>query len=587
MILHKNSSIELVVNSERIDLGNDFDLNLNSKVNNPEEILTKTADYSYTFTLPITPHNCKVFGYSNVLSVPSKFVKTYQAELNADGLNLFSGTLRINSISNNKFNCNLVLIKVNTIEDIFSGATLNQIDWKVPFEGISTINSVNADSYSKYFFPLVAYGVFAKSPIKSYNTYNTYSSIYSIDYTNNFYYSSFYPSMNVMEIVRKCFESKGYNVEGSAFSDIYLNNLYMSTHLSNEQVPIYNLGNPKFGEVSVTTKFNNIFQSSNRGTKLVYPAVNQVVTLEYPYEKITRNGDAFNFNEVSSYNLLGSRVNSTSGTGRRRGSSSTNLNQNTEITVNGDSYLYTVEDGYITIPSDGLYKIELDVDASLVFGSSGGTKIENGDEMRVKQNYYSPSNGVTETEINIDSNWKMRQYKPIEIQLVRNYDDKIELIKGNVSFGNAGNKPTKDNSVYYINSYPHEDTHTGFVNELEQYPTTKIDGSNPTNEYFYPFYTQSSSNGVASSQLFLYDPMVNKDFICGFSTIGNCASIIKNGYSWYNGDVNHNDVMYDCNGYYGVWEENGSVVNSTTDYHRNSSEGAESNTLTTSDDGNQ
>lgn len=49
-----------------------------------------TKKLFYTFSLPMTPRNCRIFGYANMLSVPSKFVKTYEVELNADGLMVFS-----------------------------------------------------------------------------------------------------------------------------------------------------------------------------------------------------------------------------------------------------------------------------------------------------------------------------------------------------------------------------------------------------------------------------------------------------------------------------------------------------------------
>jgi hypothetical protein len=50
-----------------------------------------------------------------------------------------------------------------------------------------------------------------------------------------------------METVKKCFEYKGYNVSGNVFTDKKLSNIYMSTNLSNDQIPTYNIGNPKFG----------------------------------------------------------------------------------------------------------------------------------------------------------------------------------------------------------------------------------------------------------------------------------------------------------------------------------------------------
>lgn len=583
MALSRKYSVELVVNREKVDLPKDFDLNLNTRIFNPEDILTKNSEYSYTFTLPMTPNNCKIFGYANVLSVPSKFVKTYNAELNADGLNVFSGKLRINEITRGQFHCNLVIVKVNTISDIFGDATLNMIDWKVDFNGISTINQVNADASTKYWFPLVCYGAFAKKPLAEYETYNSYSSIYSIDYTNKFYYSSFYPSLNMMEVLKKCFEYKGYQLEGTALSNEYLNNIYMSTNLDNGQVPIYNLGNPRFGKVKLHSDFKNWYQYRRRAREssemsyFAIPLTGEIISLNYPYDQY--NDSEYNFDEVCSYNML--NVPSAQTTYNSRTSQ---YDVQGDVTIIGDTFLYALEDGYVTIPSDGLYKIELDVTMQLLTGSttvysSHTATYSNGTSMKVRQYYNTGS--TTDIDITMTNGANLREYKPIEVQLVRNYDETIELIKGNVSYYHRmGYAPTINNTETNITAYPHEE-----ILSNANYPTTRIDGSNPTGVAYMPKYNASANYGVSNSELFLYDPMVNPNFICGFSTIGNCASIIKDGYSWYKGDTTKNDALYDCNGYVKYDTTGESSSTATTDYHKNSSLGAPIVSNTTTENG--
>ena len=55
---------------------------------------------------------------------------------------------------------NLVNIKINTVSEIFGDMMMNELDWKIPFNGSGSINTYNADSSSKVIFPLVSYGVF-------------------------------------------------------------------------------------------------------------------------------------------------------------------------------------------------------------------------------------------------------------------------------------------------------------------------------------------------------------------------------------------------------------------------------------------
>ena len=69
----------------------------------------------------------------------------------------------------------------------------------------------------------------------------------------------------IVETMKKAFESKGYNVGGSAFRDPYVNGIYASCNLASEQTPIYNIGNPKFGQASVNFTWNN-YASMNTST---------------------------------------------------------------------------------------------------------------------------------------------------------------------------------------------------------------------------------------------------------------------------------------------------------------------------------
>lgn len=575
-------NIEVIVSGKRIDLSAGFDLTLNTTVQDPTSVSSKSSEYSYSFKVPITPNNSRVFGYANIPSVNGKFTRTFNCEVSADGLVIFGGTLRLSGVSDGMFQCNLLVLKNNTLADIFGDYKLSDIDWSIDFNGISSINQYNADTSTKFWFPLICYGAFAKKPIQSYETYNDYSSIYSIDYTNKFYNSTFYPSLNMMEVVRKCFDKIGYQVEGTALYDDYLNNIYMSTNLTNEQVPIYNLGNKRFGKVSLSTHFKNWYQYKRRphgSHEVLYYAmtkIGEIIDLSYPYDQY--NSTSFRFDEVSSYNMLAVP---SAQTVNPYATSIYDINP--EITVSGDTFMYAKDDGYITIPADGLYKIEMDVNMNLLSGdvtvfSSHTATLQNGTTMRVKQYYMDDEEIITD----ITQSSNLREYKPIEVQLVRNYNSKVELIKGNVSYyHNWLIEPSTANTIPFITAYPHQE----ILNNTSGYPTTKISGSAPKTTAYMAKYTPSTRYGVKQSELFLYDPMVNNDFICGFSTIGNCASIIKNGYSWYKGDTNTNDVLYDCNGY--VMYDNSNYENTfiDTDYMKNSSLGAPANTLNASEDG--
>ena len=214
-----NHTLEIIVNGVPIDLYEDgVNLRMNRVINDPTKISTTQAEYSFTFDLPITQMNSKAFNYANVSAKSNKFSGRYNCEVYADGMLIFSGTLKVASIEDNSFKCNLYQSKISTLDNIFGESTMNEISWKVPFKGTNTINEVNADPNTKYFFPLVAYSLFQKVPWNTTDSGNRrYTDKYIIDYSNRFYFNAFLPSLNLVELLKKCCELKGYNLQGDIF----------------------------------------------------------------------------------------------------------------------------------------------------------------------------------------------------------------------------------------------------------------------------------------------------------------------------------------------------------------------------------
>lgn len=270
-----NHTLDITVNGVPVDLFEDsVNLRVNRVINDPTKVSTQQAEYSFTFNLPITPTNSKVFNYANISAKRNKFSGRFKCDVYADSILIFSGTIKVTEVSEDSFKCNLFQSKVSTLENIFGEAKMNEILWKVPFKGNSTINEVNADSTSKYFFPLVAYSLFQKVPWNTTDSGNRrYSDKYQIDYSNRFYYNTFVPSLNLVELLKKCCELKGYTLQGDILSDRILNDIYLSNYIADEQDPLYNLGDSDMGEAS----FNFTFQNTTDTT-----SISSMDFIEYP-----------------------------------------------------------------------------------------------------------------------------------------------------------------------------------------------------------------------------------------------------------------------------------------------------------------
>ena len=597
--------IELFIKGQLVELEAQDSLNLriNNVLFNPARTTTKQAEYSFSFEIPSTPINDKILDYANNLSKANKFHSRYESQVYADGKLIFDGSLTVQKYdgSTKMYTCNLVNIKVFTLEDIFGEKKLTDLKWEVDFDGSPTINEINADMSTKYFFPLVCYGAFQKNPIRKDEVSADYTPKHDLDKYNKWWVDSFYPSLNMVETMKKAFESVGYNVGGSALTDPFIKNIFASTNLADDQVPIYNVGNPKFGSVSIRTDWNNDITDGLQQD------------LKYPYSYIrpainASNRDAepeYNFSTIDWWDMLDSKN-----------------NPNVTITLNRDTYMYDPDEHLIVIPCDGWYKISLQCvlylnDSLSRFTAEQWTNtFYDGDEFKKR-------------EVSIVRD--LREHTPIEIQLVRNLEDNIELIKGKKNIIYYSGDPNQETITTRGGTYvgdtvpnreewntdcPHQNPYgsrtptktddltrglgTGYVRARHPYDPT-ADHSNltpagqrgrrnrsaePTNASYsqgggYGGSGSSSSSGLSAANTYGYmhrdgyvmpfDQSVSESFICGLSSLSNgTVSVMRNGSSWSKATAVNNQVFADVLGMDLVKKTtNGGSETVATDYCKN------------------
>lgn len=563
-MIQNNTTLDILINGQRVDIldRSSINLRINNVVYDPSEIKSTQAEYSFSFNLPTTPTNNKIFDYANELAKVNKFKNTYNCEVYADGILIFSGSLIIQSIKKGFYNVNLVNIKINTVSEIFGDMMMNELDWKIPFNGSGSINTYNADSSSKVIFPLVSYGVFQKKPISTQYDYNTYTGKFQLDKYNKWYYESFNPSPNLLEIVRRLFEQKGYTVQGDIFQDSIVPNLFMSTNLANDQVPTYNLGEPNLGSAVITTEFSN-YINKNTGASRYANFLEH--SLGFPYQRVsTHDDEQFNFPSVDIYDLWSE--------------------PNSKITRQSQHYLFDDFSNCIVVPADGLYKIKMTVGVTLPT------------QALKAQEYINPPRSTDLDTITVNLNNSLKDDMPVEIQLVKN-NNECELIHGPLQWEfNRGDR-TK---IYTWNTaYPHEALYsasnpTVFNANYSSGATSSrrngggVFGANrgtfgSGGGYFGTGRRSAGNSNTSQSgyrgrqseaflgympkpgELLAYDPWVNGDFIMGLSTLsGGTPAIIKNGYSWNKSVADKYNARYDEKGY---WRLDRKRVNSNFTYN--------------------
>ena len=516
-----NHTLEIMVNGVPVDMYDEgVNLRINKVINDPTKINTTQAEYSFTFNLPITSKNSKIFNYANISSKSNKFSGRFKCDVYADSIPIFEGTIKVSEVSEGSFKCNLFKTKVNTLESIFGESTMNEINWKVPFKGISTINEVNEDLDTKYFFPLVAYSLFNKVPeTESSSGYRKYTEKTVIDNTNKFYFNSFVPSLNLVELLKKCCELKGYELNGDILSDRVLNDIYLSNYIGDEQDPLYNYGDPDMGELSFDISFKNY--TNDNDTRNTFPTYYIDYMLAHPIPYPSAGSDYGNYTNFLVYNLL-------------------DKNLSTISNVVNESKLLV--DGGIQIPADGWYEITLNADFGVSPSQATLTDVyECTGFERASKDGNAPK--VYEKVSKEYSLFNM----PLEIQLIKyNADDgDVESISHDLIY--KGDYPNE----YVLDSQRRKAQRTSTSSERT---ASRASNARPVPDRTATSYTYTNVTGSTEGQSVTtaVDPYNNPNFICGLSQSNWSRSVgyIKNGYSWNYDYRTHTDSLYNCNGYY-------------------------------------
>lgn len=588
-MVYKEHLIELWVNGNKVELEDQKSINMrfNNVLFDPTKISSNQAEYSFEFEVPATPKNNAIFDYANNLSKLNKFHQRYNAEVYADGTVIFSGTITINGYKDKKYSLNLVSVKVYSLEDIFGDMTMNQIkNWKIDFSGATTINQYNSMGNSDVKFPLVSYGVFQKYPKNRDTVMNEYTSKFDFDEWNTWYIQDFPPSHNMLTTLKKAFESKGYDVGGDVFTNEYLKSIYMSDNYADGQSPDYNIGNPLFGKVDLYVNWHTPSSGTPYTQDLKFPYWRIGGT--YSMETNQVENSNWNFSSIQLYNMLSS-------------------NDGGEYQMMSNSYMFHPDNSTIVIPADGWYKISLDCMATLSPEQSGFTALQY-----CRESLFN--NDIEEEEVSIPVDFKTTM--PFELQLVRNYDDNIELISGKNKYFTRYGYPNYDtwsgmpNKISVTTCFPHEKLGLnwimgGFLNDTTA-PPTEINDLGKAN-YTYRFDNPDASGDTLyvydcnlgyinkDDMPMMYDQAVSKAFICGFTSLGNengggCAAVMKDGKSWSYTVTDKNNSIYNQVGYdkattnpmiAGVDWDN--IVTTPTTYHENTYINAPNCTFTQSD----
>lgn len=266
---------ELYINGKLVDLPSNFGPRINRQLLTPAELNAKDAQFSYSITLLATDNNVRTFNYVNIEETRNKFNVLFTAEYIADGVRVFVGAFKLTEINNREIKGSLYKPDTKSIKDIFGDLRLvDNSPLLIPFGDIATsINSYNlaaAQEAQLAIFPYVLYGVLPKVPLE--RNSNSYSPRTVWDGSVRIGVQDLPPSINPLKMLRHIFESQGYNLQGSAFDDERLVQVYQSYRNAPEYVQPWNYG--YHAKMQISGKWSNRY-NQRTGAERYERGINQ------------------------------------------------------------------------------------------------------------------------------------------------------------------------------------------------------------------------------------------------------------------------------------------------------------------------
>lgn len=331
------TNTELYINGNLCDVSEGFNVRLNRQLLKPGELNSKDAQFSFNISLPATAGNNAIFNFAHIEETKGKFNRAYSAELIVNSVQVFKGAFRLSSTSDEGYKGNLYVPALKEIRDIFGDIKLNQNpELRLPFhlfaDGINAYNMAAATSPQYAIFPYVLYGVIPKVPLNK--NENNYSARTTWDASARLGMQDLAPSINPLLMLRHIFNAQGYNLQGDAFDNAVLRNLYMSYKNPDTYVQPWNYG--QHASINISGAWSSRFNMRDGGIEGFEKGVNQNGTEigpVYACDFLDSTNSLITVNTDSGGNVLLKEINDNDGV--------------------------TWTNGQIRIPASGFYKVQL------------------------------------------------------------------------------------------------------------------------------------------------------------------------------------------------------------------------------------
>jgi len=263
-------NIKLFIDKKLVDLDySNFNIVLNRAISDFNDLSSRKGSYSFTFSLPITSTNQKIFRFINNIDVVNKFKKAsdYSAQLYVDDNLIFEGVFVLQNIDKKRFRGNLN-VKVLDVFNLIGEKSLRDLQLpEIDFEGVQFLyetagnTDYNYSTGSDYMlnkslgFDMMALLNGFKNPYYGLqNTsidYRDYYTVSLLNYYNQYIENSdsvdklipkftiydLMPNIRIVKVLEQIFKDVGLNL---IIENELLNNKNILMPFTGETYPVFN-----------------------------------------------------------------------------------------------------------------------------------------------------------------------------------------------------------------------------------------------------------------------------------------------------------------------------------------------------------
>lgn len=244
--------IEILVNGEKLDYRDvsDFGIKMNRIVTDFNDISKRFGDFSYTFVLPITKNNSRIFKFADAHARKNIFKpnRDLPCLVYHNGRLLLDGVISLQSVTRENYKCvfySKLKEFIDTIEDLnLRDLNFDSVDFNYETTIINHINANYVDSDSAlYQFPLTFYSTYycqhsiynglndlygnAVIADQVYqNFYYMFNSVFNSKF-NRFFHHQFPPAFYIVRIMEQIFKDAGWTLGGQFWNDANIKKIVM------------------------------------------------------------------------------------------------------------------------------------------------------------------------------------------------------------------------------------------------------------------------------------------------------------------------------------------------------------------------